>query len=133
MPVSHKRKDSKKSSKKAYKNNNSSNMIKMKGGGSEGFIIVNNEVLPARKYQANALEENIINDAVSGPHQYKEIKHSYMNGTVVFTIVKTNTRIIEYPQLTFKQTQLLYTFINNDGKSTYISQDEDTLVKLLDN
>ncbi len=102
------------------------------GGASEAYILVDKQVKPARDYQANALEENIINDAVDDQRsKYKEINHSYRDGTIEFKIIKTHTRLHEYPMLNFNEQKSLYTLIRDDGSTNYISQNRDTLVKLL--
>jgi len=144
MPVSQKSKSLKKS-KKSTKNNRSKktnknmNMKKMRGGASQAYIIIINkntnrsEVKNALDYQANALEENIINDAVDGPHRYKKVEHSYRDGTIKFSIIKTNTRIVDFPQLDFDDEKSLYSFIRSDGSDTYISQNRNTLLKLIEN
>ena len=87
---------------------------------------------PARDYQANALEENIINDAVDDQRsKYKEVNHSYRDGTIEFRIIKTNTRVVDFPQLNLNEQKSLYTLVRDDGSTNYISQNRDTLVKLL--
>ena len=62
---------------------------------------------------------------------YKEVKHSYRNGTINFSIIKTNTRIVDFPQLDFNEQKSLYTFIRTDGSTSFISQDRNTLLKLI--
>ena len=113
------------------------NMKKMRGGASQAYIIIKDkdtnriEVKNALDYQANALEENIINDAVDGPHRYKRVEHSYRNGTIKFSIIKTNTNIVDFPQLDFNDEISLYNFIRSDGSNTFISQNRNTLTKLI--
>lgn len=139
MPVSQKNKSLKKSTKnnRSKKTNKNMNMKKMRGGASQAYIIIKDkdtnriEVKNALDYQANALEENIINDAVDGPHRYKRVEHSYRNGTIKFSIIKTNTNIVDFPQLDFNDEISLYNFIRSDGSNTFISQNRNTLTKLI--
>jgi len=135
MPVSHKSKSLKKSRKNNRSNKTKNNIKKMKGGASQAFIIIveNNErkVVPAYDYQANALEENMINDAVSGEHQFKEVNHSYRNGKIKFSIVKQNTRIIGFDKLDVKHQMSLYVFIRADKTRTYISQNKEALQAII--
>ena len=146
MAVSTKRKNSLKSksnskTRKQFKKFRKSrkNVIKMRGGASEAYIIITDintntrVVKAATNYQANALEENIINDAVVGPHQYGEVKHSYRNNTIKFSIIKQNTRIIDFDELNFNEQKSLYVFIRNDGTQTYISQNSEALEKIIKN
>ena len=139
MPVSQKNKSLKKSTKnnRSKKTNKNMNMKNMRGGASQAYIIIKDkdtnriEVKNALDYQANALEENIINDAVDGPHRYKRVEHSYRNGTIKFSIIKTNTNIVDFPQLDFNDEISLYNFIRSDGSNTFISQNRNTLTKLI--
>ena len=91
----------------------------------------NNErkVVPAHDYQANALEENMINDA--GEHQFKEVNHSYRKGTINFSIVKQDTRIIGFDKLDVKHQMSLYVFIRADKTRTYISQNKEALQAII--
>ena len=139
MAFSQKSKSLKKSKKnnRSKKTNKNMNMKKMRGGASQAYIIIKDkdtnriEVKNALDYQANALEENIINDAVDGPHRYKRVEHSYRNGTIKFSIIKTNTNIVDFPQLDFNDEISLYNFIRSDGSNTFISQNRNTLTKLI--
>jgi len=142
MPISQKSKSLKKS-KKSKKNNRSkktkNNIKNMRGGGSEAYIIITNrdtnarEVKPAYDYQANALEENIINDAVDGPHKYQMVKHSYRNGTINFSIGKQNTSMIDFSKLSFNEQKSLYILIRSDRTQTYISQNKEALDNIIRN
>ena len=140
MPVSHKSKSLKKSRKNNRSNKTKNNIKKMKGGGSEAFIIIVNknnvrEVVSAHDYQANALEENIINDKHISKHQFKEVNHCYytINGTNKFRIVKQDTRYVGFDKLDVKYLNDLYVFIREDGTTTYISQNNQALQAIIDN
>ena len=60
------------------------------------------------------------------------MEHSYYGGTVKFTIRKANTRIIDYPGLSYQEELSLYILIREDGSSSYISQNQDALTKLIE-
>ena len=104
------------------------------GGRSEAFIITDdNKVVPAHNYQVNALEKNIINDEVRGDHQFKLVEHSYKGNSITFSIIKQNTRLVDFASfnLSYPEEQSLYSFIRADGIKTFISQNKGALEKLI--
>jgi len=103
----------------------------------KAYIIIDNKVLEARDYQADALIKTI--KEKTGKKIYEIMEHVYIceNGTIKFSIVKQETRLADgfgvYEHLSFTEKQSLYVFTREDGTNTYISQNRETLVKLLRN
>lgn len=106
-----------------------------KGKSIKAYIIIDNKVSDARDYQADALEKTI--NTKTGKQLYEPMEHIYENGTIKFSIVKQNTRLADgfgvYDNLSFNEIKSLYVFTREDGTNTYISQNCETLVKLLRN
>ena len=101
----------------------------------KAYIIIDNKVLDARDYQADALEKTI--KEKTGNKIYEPMEYIYENETIKFSIVKQETRLADgfgvYDDLSFSEKQSLYVFTREDGTNTYISQNRETLIKLLRN
>ena len=131
-----KRKNNKsKKSKRFIQNSKKRSNIKKMIGGAKAFILIDNlltkksNVSEARNYQEDALENTINNYTIN---KQTTMEHSYYGGTVKFTISKVNTRVVDYPDLNFKEGLSLYILIREDGSSSYISQNQDALTKLIE-
>ena len=131
-----KRKNNKSKKSKRFIQNSKkrSNIKKMIGGLVKAFILIDdllakkNNVFEARDYQADALEKTINNYTTKSQSM---MEHSYYDGTIKFSIIKVNTKLVEIPNLDYEEQLSLYILKREDGSSSYISQNKNALMKLI--